>query len=142
MAAAMNTYATRIWKPACPYTNDHSGHLVRGRDRQQDFGFSVGGPVWVPKVYNGRNKTFFFVNYEMFRHSEMRYSGLLNDPTDAMRNGDFSGLSRAGNSLPTTPDVTSWKARSTITSPIACRTTSRCATFSRATSFPRAAWIR
>jgi hypothetical protein len=75
-----------------PYTNDGSGHLVRGRDRQQNFGFSLGGPVWVPKLYNGRNKTFFFVNYEMFRHNEMRYSGLLNDPTVAMRNGDFSGL--------------------------------------------------
>ena len=31
------------------------------------FGFSVGGPVLLPKVYNGRNKTFFFVNYEGFR---------------------------------------------------------------------------
>jgi hypothetical protein len=75
-----------------PYSNDGSGHLVRGRDRQQDFGFSLGGPVWLPKLYNGRNKTFFFVNYEMYRHVERRYSGLLNDPTDAMRNGDFSGL--------------------------------------------------
>jgi hypothetical protein len=75
-----------------PYTNDGSGHLIRGRDRQQDFGFSLGGPVWVPKLYNGRNKTFFFVNYEMFRHSEMRYSGLLNDPTQAFRNGDFSAM--------------------------------------------------
>jgi hypothetical protein len=75
-----------------PYTNDGNGHLVRGRDRQQDFGFSLGGPVWVPKLYNGRNKTFFFVNYEMFRHDEQRYSGLLNDPTQAMRNGDFSAL--------------------------------------------------
>jgi hypothetical protein len=75
-----------------PYTNDGAGHLVRGRDRQQDFGFSLGGPVWVPKLYNGRNKTFFFVNYEMFRKVERRYSGLLNDPTDAFRNGDFSAM--------------------------------------------------
>jgi hypothetical protein len=75
-----------------PFSNDGSGHLVRGRDRQQDFGFSLGGPVWVPKLYNGRNKSFFFVNYEMFRKVERRYSGLLNDATDAMRNGDFSGL--------------------------------------------------
>jgi hypothetical protein len=75
-----------------PFTDDGSGHLVRGRDRQQDFGFSLGGPVWVPKLYNGRNKTFFFVNYEMFRKVERRYSGLLNDPTDAFRNGDFSAM--------------------------------------------------
>jgi len=81
-----------------PFTNDGSGHLVRGRDRQQDFGFSLGGPVWVPKLYNGRNKTFFFVNYEMYRHVERRYSGLLNDPTEAFRNGDFSGM-LTGNTL-------------------------------------------
>jgi hypothetical protein len=75
-----------------PYTNDGAGHLVRGRDRQQDFGFSLGGSVWIPKLYNGRNKTFFFVNYEMFRKVERRYSGLLNDPTDAFRGGDFSAM--------------------------------------------------
>ncbi len=75
-----------------PFTNDGNGHLIRSRDRQQDFGFSVGGPVWIPKLYNGRNKTFFFVNYEMFRKVEQRFSGLLNNPTEAMRNGDFSGL--------------------------------------------------
>jgi hypothetical protein len=83
-----------------PFTNDGNGHLVRGRDRQHDFGFSVGGPVWVPKLYNGHNKTFFYVNYEMFRKSERRYSGLLNDPTAAMRQGDFSGL-LTGRSLTT-----------------------------------------
>lgn len=75
-----------------PYTNDGNGHLVRGRDRQQDFGFSLGGPVWFPKLYNGRNKMFFFVNYEMFRKIEQRYSGLLGNPTDAFRNGDFSAM--------------------------------------------------
>src|SRR6185503_11316982 len=32
----------------------------KGVYKQHDFGWSVGGPVWIPKVYNGRNKTFFF----------------------------------------------------------------------------------
>ena len=82
-----------------PYTNDGSGHLVRSRDRQQDFGFSLGGPIWVPKLYNGRNKTFFYVNYEMFRKIENRYSGLLNDPTDAFRNGDFTAMLTGRNLL-------------------------------------------
>jgi hypothetical protein len=85
-------FRNEAWGAGLPYTNDGSGHLVRGRDRQQDFGFSLGGPVWIPKLYDGHNKTFFFVNYEMFRKVERRFSGLLNDPTDAMRNGDFSGL--------------------------------------------------
>ena len=73
-----------------PYSNDGNGHLVRARDRQQNFGFSLGGPLWVPGLYNGRNRTFFFVNYEMFRKVERRYSGLLDAPTEAFRNGDFS----------------------------------------------------
>jgi hypothetical protein len=35
--------------------------------RQNDFGYSFGGPVWIPKIYNGRNRTFFFANYEGLR---------------------------------------------------------------------------
>jgi hypothetical protein len=35
--------------------------------RQNQFGFVVGGPIYIPKVYDGRNKTFFLVNYEGWR---------------------------------------------------------------------------
>ena len=41
-----------------PFTNDGNGHLLRPRQRRNDYGFSVGGPVWIPKVYNGHDKTF------------------------------------------------------------------------------------
>jgi hypothetical protein len=61
-------------------------HLVRN-----EFGASAGGPVYLPKLYNGRNKTFFFFAYEGYRlmQSSTRSIAL---PTAAMRNGDFSGL--------------------------------------------------
>ncbi|HEX4022148.1 MAG TPA: TonB-dependent receptor [Acidobacteriaceae bacterium] len=36
---------------------------------QNQFGGSIGGPVWIPKLYNGRNKTFFFGAYQGFRYS-------------------------------------------------------------------------
>ncbi len=36
--------------------------------KQNDFGVTVGGPVWIPKIYNGRNKSFFFFSYEGFRN--------------------------------------------------------------------------
>src|SRR5271157_5348784 len=36
--------------------------------KQNDFGVTVGGPVWLPKVYHGKNKTFFFFSYEGFRN--------------------------------------------------------------------------
>ena len=41
---------------------------VLNRDRQSDYGFSVGGPVWIPKVYNGKNRTFFFLQSGGIRH--------------------------------------------------------------------------
>jgi hypothetical protein len=36
--------------------------------KQNDFGVTVGGPVWLPKIYHGRDKTFFFFSYEGFRN--------------------------------------------------------------------------
>lgn len=57
--------------------------------RYNQFGGTVGGPVWLPKVYNGRNRTFFFFGYEQWRH---RTSSLERRtvPTPAQREGDFS----------------------------------------------------
>jgi len=55
------------------------------------YGFSLGGPVLLPKPYNGRNKTFFFVNYEN-TPSSAPAAIVGSVPTAAMRNGDFSGL--------------------------------------------------
>jgi len=51
-----------------PFTSDGRGHLIRPRQRNNDYGFSVGGPVWIPKLYNGRNRTFFFFNFDQFRN--------------------------------------------------------------------------
>ena len=73
-----------------PYTDDGSGHLVRPRSRNNDFGFTVGGPVLIPKHYNGRDKTFFFFNQKFFALSPP-VPGLTTVPTNAYRNGDFSG---------------------------------------------------
>jgi len=36
--------------------------------KQNDFGVTIGGPVWLPKIYNGKDKTFFFFSYEGFRN--------------------------------------------------------------------------
>jgi hypothetical protein len=41
--------------------------LKRPALRQNDFGFTLGGPVYVPKIYDGRNRTFFFVSHESLR---------------------------------------------------------------------------
>ncbi|HWS99422.1 MAG TPA: carboxypeptidase regulatory-like domain-containing protein [Pyrinomonadaceae bacterium] len=60
-------------------------------DRQFDYGFSVGGPVWIPRVYSGRNRTFFFFNYGGYRTFQSE-SVDLTVPTLKMRQGDFSEL--------------------------------------------------
>ncbi len=61
-------------------------HLVRN-----EFGGSVGGPIYIPKLYNGQNKSFFFFAYERFSLRQAA-NELVTVPTVAMRNGDFSGL--------------------------------------------------
>jgi hypothetical protein len=55
------------------------------------FGGAIGGPVWVPKVYNGRNKTFFFFAYENMMLDQPNTS-IQTVPTAAQRQGDLSSL--------------------------------------------------
>ncbi|HKY05936.1 MAG TPA: carboxypeptidase-like regulatory domain-containing protein, partial [Blastocatellia bacterium] len=60
-------------------------------DRQNNFGANIGGPVWIPKVYNGRDRTFFFFNYEGYRFTRGE-NVVVSVPTLRMRQGDFSEL--------------------------------------------------
>ncbi len=57
--------------------------------RLNQFGGSFGGPVSLPKLYHGKDKTFFFVDYEGYRRSSQQFV-LGNVPTLKMRSGDFS----------------------------------------------------
>ena len=68
---------------------------------QTDWGFSIGGPVFLPKVYNGRNKTFWFVSYDRYRQSFAPSPITL--PTQAEVGGDFSGLIDPNNPSTHTP---------------------------------------
>src|SRR5581483_6325063 len=58
--------------------------------KQNDFGFTLGGPVWIPKIYRGRNKTFFFFSLEGFRNRNGASNVTATIPTPEMYNGDFS----------------------------------------------------
>jgi len=57
--------------------------------KQHDFGFTVGGPVVLPKIYNGRNKSFFFVAYEGFRNREGANPSFLSVAPREFYQGDF-----------------------------------------------------
>ncbi len=60
--------------------------------RQHDFGGVVGGPVEIPKLYNGRGKTFFFVAYEGFRNRVGASTTPVAVPPPEFYNGDFHNL--------------------------------------------------
>jgi hypothetical protein len=66
---------------------------VRGQNNQNQFGANIGGPMLMPKVYNGKDRTFFFFGVESSRQRNANSSGAAIQrivPTLAMRNGDFS----------------------------------------------------
>ena len=68
---------------------------------QNNFGFSLGGPVWFPKLFNGKNKTFFHVSADWFRQNQTDSSGPLTVPTQAEVGGDFSGyVDSTGKQIP------------------------------------------
>jgi hypothetical protein len=58
--------------------------------KQNDFGVTAGGPVYIPKLYNGRNKTFFFASYEGFRNRVGAGNGSLSSvPPPEFYTGDL-----------------------------------------------------
>ena len=64
----------------------------RSKLRYNDFGYTIGGPVWIPKFYDGRNKTFFFFSQELRRVITYRAVTLQYVPSVAERQGNFTGL--------------------------------------------------
>ena len=63
---------------------------TKGIYRQNNFGASLGGPVQIPGVYSGKNKTFFFAAYEGFMNNQASNAQTLSVPTPEMYDGDFS----------------------------------------------------
>ena len=78
----LNNYQNAVFGP---------NTTTKPMDTQNDFGASVGGPVRIPWLYNGKDKTFFFFNYEGFRQVNGGKS-VQSAPTQAMLGGDFSAL--------------------------------------------------
>ena len=95
-----------------PFSYTPEGGKYRIRNRRNDWGGTFGGPVVIPKVYNGRNKTFFFYSYEYYKEAQgLTFSDTL--PTSRYQLGDFSEISPNGGpgfnrnlGIPTTPIAT------------------------------------
>jgi hypothetical protein len=86
-----------------PFTGgDFSGGALQTKvvKHLDDYGFSIGGPLsifpgigntkWIPRWYNGKNKTFFFFNLEKYRDRELLYDGIDSVPNNSFLNGDLS----------------------------------------------------
>ncbi|HEY6342809.1 MAG TPA: TonB-dependent receptor [Bryobacteraceae bacterium] len=71
------------------------GGKFRPRQRRNDFGGTLGGPLYIPKIYNGHNKTFWFYNYENFNETTL-YSFNDTVPTANYLQGNFSQISPNG----------------------------------------------
>jgi hypothetical protein len=72
---------------------DARNFFAREREvlKRNQFGGTFGGPVSLPKLYNGRNKTFFFASYEGMRERQgLVFNSIV--PTAAMKSGDFGAL--------------------------------------------------
>src|SRR5436190_4748668 len=85
--SAYDYFVNEALNAGWPFTDDGNGHLIRSRERRNDYGFTLGGPV-LAKFYDGRNKTFFFFNFEQFRETTVN-NFPITVPTLAYRRGDF-----------------------------------------------------
>ncbi len=98
-----NSWFANGYKAQCAPTDSTCiANNSRPIDKKNDYGTNLGGPVIIPKIYNGRNKSFFFFNWEQYN----QHIGGTNQsivPTTAERNGDFSAQLNTNNVLGTNP---------------------------------------
>ena len=81
------------------WNSNRRGNAKAGFNKHQ-FGGTLGGPLWLPHLYNGKNRTFFFFNYDGERTWQAGALQTATMPTDLERNGDFSQtLNNAGQKI-------------------------------------------
>src|SRR3569833_1158139 len=88
-----NQYHGTLWEYLRNQVMDATGYFAKTLAplRQNQFGATIGGPLSIPKLYNGKNRTFFFAAWETYKYRSASETGAL-AATDAMRSGDFSAL--------------------------------------------------
>ena len=79
-----------IWNSNA-WANNARG-VARPKDRLNELGGAVGGPIFIPKVYDGRNKSFFFFTYTKDKRPVTPTLVVGTVPTARMKQGDFSEL--------------------------------------------------
>ena len=93
---AYDYFVNEVLNAGTPFTNAgltnslRNGEHIRNAQRRHNYGFLVGGPIVIPKLYNGHDRSFFFFNFEQFRETQRIADDLQTVPTLAYRRGDFS----------------------------------------------------
>lgn len=100
--SAYEYFANEALNAGVPFTNNGNGGLLRPVVRRNDYGFTAGGPVWLPHLYNGHDKTFFFFSLERYPVSQTLTNVFNTVPTPAYRAGNFT-QALTGRSLGTDP---------------------------------------
>lgn len=75
--------------------NFNAINRARNPFKLSNYGGSLGGPVTIPKLYSGKNKTFFHFNYEATRVRDFSAGGFITLPTTDFKRGDFTRLLNA-----------------------------------------------
>jgi len=82
---------------ALPFSYTPEGGKFRPRNRRNDFGGTIGGPVYIPKIYNGKDKSFFFYSYEYYKEAQgLTFTDTL--PNAQYQAGNFGAISPNGGS--------------------------------------------
>jgi len=89
--SAFDYFVNEFLNGGLPFTvgTSNPSENVRNPIRQNDYGFTLGGPIVIPKVYNGHDRTFFFFSFEQFRQDNFTTNGIAIVPTAAQRAGNF-----------------------------------------------------
>ena len=92
-----NQYHGTVWEFLRNEQMDARGYFEASRVplRQNQYGVAGGGPLSIPKLYNGKNRSFVFASWEGYKQRLAQETGALG-PTDAERTGDFSALCLTG----------------------------------------------
>lgn len=83
-----------VWEYLRNNVLDAHGYFspTAGTEKQNEYGFKIGGPIRIPKLYNGRDRTFFFFLWDWYKFRGGVSTSLVTLPTPQMLQGNFSQL--------------------------------------------------
>jgi hypothetical protein len=83
-------YLRNKWLNATQFTNNRAPGDQRPKDNEHEFGFAVGGPLWIPKIYKRKYRTYFYTDIEFFRIAGGASRPVRSIASLQERQGDFS----------------------------------------------------